>query len=109
MVRAVAERALTRHGYTVLSAESGEAALDILDGDVDIDLMISDVVMPTMDGPTTVRAAREARPDLPVLFISGYAEEQLRKSIDIPNVSFLPKPFSVQQLAETVRDVLARK
>jgi two-component system cell cycle sensor histidine kinase/response regulator CckA len=109
MVRAVAERALTRHGYTVLTAESGEAALEILAREKEIDLMISDVVMPTMDGPTTVRAARESRPDLPILFISGYAEEQLRKSIDIPNVAFLPKPFSVQQLAETVRDVLNRK
>jgi two-component system cell cycle sensor histidine kinase/response regulator CckA len=109
MVRAVAERALTRHGYTVLVAENGEAALEILQREGGIDLMISDVVMPTMDGPTTVRAARKLHPDLPILFISGYAEEQLRKSIDIPNVSFLAKPFSVQQLAETVRDVLAAK
>jgi two-component system, cell cycle sensor histidine kinase and response regulator CckA len=109
MVRTVAERALTRHGYAVLSAESGEAALEILAREGQIDLMISDVVMPSMDGPTTVRAARESRPDLPVLFISGYAEEQLRKSIDIDNVAFLPKPFSVQQLAETVRAVLAAK
>jgi len=107
MVRAVAERALTRHGYTVLVAENGEAALEILGREGRVDLMISDVVMPTMDGPTTVRAARKLQPDLPFLFISGYAEEQLRKSIDIPNVSFLAKPFSVQQLAETVRDTLA--
>ena len=48
-------------------------------------------------------------PDLPILFISGYAEEQLRKSIDIPNVAFLAKPFSVQELAETVRDTLAAR
>jgi len=109
MVRAVAERALTRHGYNVISAESGEAALELLADGREVDLMISDVVMPTMDGPTTVRAARESRPDLPILFISGYAEEQLRKSIDIPNVAFLPKPFSVQQLAETVRDILNPK
>jgi len=107
MVRAVAERALTRHGYTVLVAENGEVALEILGREEKVDLMISDVVMPTMDGPTTVRAARKMHPDLPILFISGYAEEQLRKSIDIPNVSFLAKPFSVQQLAETVRDVLS--
>jgi two-component system cell cycle sensor histidine kinase/response regulator CckA len=109
MVRAVAERALTRHGYTVLTAENGEAALEILDREGKVDLMISDVVMPTMDGPTTVRAARKSHPELPILFISGYAEEQLRKSIDIPNVSFLAKPFSVQSLAETVRGVLAAK
>ncbi|HEY5712976.1 MAG TPA: response regulator [Allosphingosinicella sp.] len=109
MVRAVAERALARHGYTVLVAENGEAALEILGREDKVDLMISDVVMPTMDGPTTVRAARKMHPDLPILFISGYAEEQLRKSIDIPNVAFLAKPFSVLQLAETVRDTLAAK
>ncbi|WP_166039946.1 PAS domain-containing sensor histidine kinase [Sphingosinicella sp. YJ22] len=109
VVRAVAERALTRHGYTVLVAESGEEALEILSREGEVDLMVSDVVMPTMDGPTTVRHARESRPDLPILFISGYAEEQLRKSIDIENVAFLAKPFSVQQLAETVRDTLRAK
>jgi len=109
MVRTVAERALTRHGYSVLVAENGEAALEILEREGKVDLMISDVVMPTMDGPTTVRAARKLHADLPILFISGYAEEQLRKSIDIPNVSFLAKPFSVQQLAETVRDVMIAK
>jgi two-component system, cell cycle sensor histidine kinase and response regulator CckA len=109
MVRAVAERALTRNGYTLLVAESGEAALEILEREEEIDLMISDVVMPGMDGPTTVRAARASRPDLPILFISGYAEEQLRKSIDIANVAFLPKPFSVRQLGEAVRDALKQK
>ncbi len=109
VVRAVAERALTRHGYTVLCAESGEEALEILRREGQVDLMVSDVVMPTMDGPTTVRHARETHPDLPILFISGYAEEQLRKSIDIDNVAFLAKPFSVQQLAETVRDALRAK
>ena len=109
MVRAVAERALTRHGYTVLSAENGEAALEILAGAEKVDLMISDVVMPTMDGPTTVREARKTHPDLPILFISGYAEEQLRKSIDIDRVAFLAKPFSVQRLAEAARDALQPK
>jgi two-component system cell cycle sensor histidine kinase/response regulator CckA len=74
-----------------------------------IDLMISDVVMPTMDGPTTARAARESHPDLPILFISGYAEEQLRQSIDLEKVGFLAKPFSVQQLAEAARAALRTK
>jgi two-component system cell cycle sensor histidine kinase/response regulator CckA len=105
-VRAVAERALTRHGYTVLSAENGEAALEILAHADKVDLMISDVVMPTMDGPTTVREARKTHPDLPILFISGYAEEQLRKSIDLERVAFLAKPFSVQKLAEAARNAL---
>src|SRR3546814_14327222 len=69
--------------------------------------LISDVVMPNMDGPSMVARARATHPDLPVLFMSGYAEEQLRKSIDIANVAFLPKPFSVSQLAEAARDALA--
>jgi two-component system cell cycle sensor histidine kinase/response regulator CckA len=109
MVRAVAERALTRHGYTVLTAENGEAALEVLAREGPVDLMISDVVMPTMDGPTTAREARKTYPDLPILFISGYAEEQLRKSIDLERVQFLAKPFSVQKLAEAARDALQAK
>ena len=108
MVRAVAERALSRQGYTVLTASDGEQGLEVLDRTEKVDLLISDVVMPNMDGPAMVREARAARPDLPVLFMSGYAEEQLRKSIDLPNVSFLPKPFSVAQLSEAVTDAFAR-
>jgi two-component system cell cycle sensor histidine kinase/response regulator CckA len=107
MVRTVAERALTRHGYKVLTANNGEEALEIIDRGDEIALLISDVVMPLMDGPTMVREARKTRPALPILFMSGYAEEQLRKSIDIANVAFLPKPFSVQELAEAVRKALA--
>ncbi|MCJ8190013.1 hybrid sensor histidine kinase/response regulator [Sphingomicrobium aestuariivivum] len=110
MVRTVAERALTRHGYTVLTANNGEEALEILENEEqDIALLVSDVVMPMMDGPTMGREARKDRPGLPILFMSGYAEEQLRKSIDIDNVDFLPKPFSVQELAEAVREVLAKE
>jgi len=109
MVRAVAERALTRQGYTVLTAENGEVALEMLATHDRPDLLISDVVMPSMDGPTMVRRARERYPDLPILFMSGYAEEQLRKSIDIDHVAFLAKPFSVQQLAEAARVALATK
>ncbi|HEU0310773.1 MAG TPA: response regulator, partial [Sphingomicrobium sp.] len=107
MVRTVAERALTRHGYKVLTANNGEEALEIIDRGDEIALLISDVVMPLMDGPTMVREARKTRPELPILFMSGYAEEQLRKSIDIANVAFLPKPFSVQELAEAVRKALS--
>ena len=111
MVRSVAERALSRQGYQVRAAAHGEEALEILeqverDGG-GFDLVVSDVMMPVMDGPTMVRRMRETRPALPILFMSGYAEEQLRKSIALDNVSFLPKPFSVQQLAEAARDALA--
>lgn len=106
MVRVVAERALARHGYTVVTARNGEEGLEMLGSRNDFDLLISDVVMPVMDGPTMVRHARERYPKLPILFMSGYAEEQLRKSIDLDNVAFVPKPFSVQQLAEAARGAL---
>ncbi|TPG55253.1 response regulator [Sphingomonas glacialis] len=109
MVRAVAERALTRQGYTVLTAEHGEAALELLESCDKPDLLISDVMMPLMDGPTMVRQVRTRYPDLPILFMSGYAEETLRKSIDLDNVAFLAKPFSVQQLAEATREALRAK
>jgi two-component system, cell cycle sensor histidine kinase and response regulator CckA len=109
MVRSVAERALTRHGYTVITADSGEDALEVLARGEPIDLLISDVVMPGMDGPTMVREARQSRPELKILFMSGYAEEQLRKSIDIENVNFLPKPFSVTELAEAARRAAGTK
>ena len=108
-VRSVAERALTRHGYKVLTADNGEEALEIINSGEPIDLLISDVVMPGMDGPTVVREARKSRPELKILFMSGYAEEQLRKSIDIENVNFLPKPFSVTELAEAARRAVAAK
>lgn len=109
MVRSVAERALTRHGYTVITADNGEDALEILARNEPIDLLISDVVMPGMDGPTMVREARQSRPELKILFMSGYAEEQLRKSLDIENVAFLPKPFSVTELAEAARRAVMPK
>jgi two-component system cell cycle sensor histidine kinase/response regulator CckA len=108
-VRGVAERALTRHGYKVLTADNGEEALEIINSGEPIDLLISDVVMPGMDGPAVVREARKSRPELKILFMSGYAEEQLRKSIDIENVNFLPKPFSVTELAEAARRAVGAK
>ncbi|QJB70566.1 response regulator [Parasphingorhabdus halotolerans] len=111
MVRAVAERALTRQGYTVVTASDGEEGLDYLnaqaDSDEKFDIIVSDVVMPNMDGPAMAKQAREKYPELPILFMSGYAEEQLRKSIDLDNVAFLPKPFSVAQIAEAVGNILA--
>ncbi len=111
MVRAVAERALTRQGYTVVTASEGEEALGLLaeqeKGEHPFDMIVSDVVMPNMDGPTMAKYVRKNYPDLPILFMSGYAEEQLRKSIDLDKVNFLPKPFSVAQIAEAVGETLA--
>jgi two-component system, cell cycle sensor histidine kinase and response regulator CckA len=107
MVRAVAERALTRAGYTVTTASDGDEGLEIVEGGAEFDLIVSDVVMPAMDGPSMVREVRKLRPDLRVLFMSGYAEEQLRKELDLANVHFLAKPFSVQQIGDKVGTVLA--
>ncbi|WP_395327292.1 ATP-binding protein [Novosphingobium sp. BL-8H] len=107
-VRVVAERALTRQGYQVTCARDGEEGLELVQQGGRFDLVVSDVVMPTMDGPAMAREIRRIAPGLPVLFMSGYAEEQLRKEIGIANAWFMPKPFSVQQLSEKVGDVLAR-
>jgi two-component system cell cycle sensor histidine kinase/response regulator CckA len=107
-VRDFAVRALTMRGYKVLDAAGGEEALDIVrEHDGPIDLLISDVVMPSMDGPALLKAVREIMPDLRVIFISGYAEEAFRNSPDKPeDYDFLPKPFSLKQLTEKVKEVL---
>jgi two-component system cell cycle sensor histidine kinase/response regulator CckA len=108
MVRAVAERALARAGYTVTTAADGEEGLGaIANGTTEFDLIVSDVVMPTMDGPAMARAIRKVKPKIPILFMSGYAEEQLRNEIDIEDMHFIPKPFSVQQINAKVAEVLS--
>jgi len=105
-VRAVAERALVRAGFTVTAARDGEEGLERIQAGEAFDLVVSDVVMPVMDGPAMAREIRKLAPSLPFLFMSGYAEEQLRREIDIPNMHFLPKPFSVAQIGEAVEGVL---
>ena len=107
MVRAVAERALVRQGYEVTTASDGEEGIEKMTSDGPFDLVLSDVVMPGMDGPAMVRELRKSVPDVPVLFMSGYAEEQLRKDIDLDDVHFLAKPFSVQQIGDKVAHVIA--
>lgn len=106
-VRLFACRALSNKGYKVLEAASGESALEILQsGDDEIDLLISDVIMPTMDGPTLVKEARKDLPDLPVIFVSGYAEDVFRRNLEAEEFRFLPKPFSLNDLAEEVKSIL---
>ncbi len=105
-VRAVAERALTRAGYAVTTASDGEEGLELVQAGGEFDLVVSDVVMPVMDGPAMAKAIRSLHPQMPVLFMSGYAEEQLRKEIHLDGVHFLPKPFSVQQISDKVGAVL---
>lgn len=108
-VRTFAVRALETRGYTVLEAESGDVALEIVDShEGKIDLVVSDVVMPNMDGPTMVKKLQEKRPGTKIIFISGYAEDAFAKSLD-PSVDFrfLPKPFSLKQLAAAVKDAIS--
>ncbi len=110
-VRAFSARALRTTGYEVFEADSGEQALEVLDEiDHRIDLMISDVVMPEMDGPALLHKVRERLPDLRVIFVSGYAEESVRQDIaDDQTVEFLPKPYSLDQINAKVKEVLAAR
>ena len=104
-VRAFASRALRLRGYSVLEADSAEAALELLaDLSVNVDIFVTDVIMPGKDGPTWVREALRDRPDTKVVFVSGYAEDAFaeHKSM-IPNSVFLPKPFSLTELTTTVQ------
>ena len=105
-VRVFSARALRNKGYQVLEARSGEAALSVLNSETNrIDLLVSDVVMPHMDGPTLIRHVRDKRPDMKVIFISGYTEDKFRDQIDAgEHIHFLPKPFSLKQLAGKVKD-----
>ena len=107
-VRAFASRALRLRGYTVLEADSAEAALKTLeDTSLAVDLFVTDVVMPGKDGPSWVREALKKRHDVRVVFVSGYAEDRLADDqAEIPNSVFLPKPFSLNDLTETVHKQL---
>nr|WP_321252887.1 ATP-binding protein [uncultured Ruegeria sp.] len=103
-VRAFATRALRLKGYKVLEADSGEEALRLLeDSTLKVDAFVTDVVMPGLDGPTWVRKAMETRPDVSVIFMSGYTEGAFSGSgPEIARSTFLPKPFSLNQLTEAV-------
>jgi two-component system cell cycle sensor histidine kinase/response regulator CckA len=107
-VRMGGVRALTSRGYTVHEASSGVEALEImeeLDGKVDI--VVSDVVMPEMDGPTLLTELRKTHPDIKFIFVSGYAEDAFAKNLpEDAKFGFLPKPFSLKQLATTVKEML---
>jgi two-component system cell cycle sensor histidine kinase/response regulator CckA len=107
-VRAFASRALRMRGYTVLEAENAEEALKTLqDPKLDVDIFVTDVVMPGMDGPSWVREALVDRPNVRVVFVSGYSEDALAEgSARIPNAVFLPKPFSLNDLTATVQGQL---
>ena len=108
-VRAFASRALRMRGFTVIEADSAETALEMLNDDsLAVDIFVTDVIMPGMDGPTWVARALRARPQVKVVFVSGYSEDSISEhQARIPNSVFLPKPFSLSQLTRTVQGQLS--
>ncbi|MDX2289568.1 MAG: response regulator [Hyphomicrobiaceae bacterium] len=109
VVRSFSVRALTRQGYTVLEACDGLEALEIMGAhQARIDLVVSDVVMPGMDGPTMLKEMRKANPDVKIIFVSGYPNEAFQQALGEETFAFLPKPFSLPQLAAKVKEQLGR-
>ncbi|MFY9893419.1 MAG: response regulator [Xanthobacteraceae bacterium] len=108
-LRALNARGLASRGYTVIEAGNGLEAIDLLEKfDGQIDLVVSDVVMPEMDGPTLARELRSRNPDLKIIFVSGYAEDAFQKHLpDHGQYAFLPKPFTLKQLVAAVKETLA--
>ena len=109
-VRAFASRALASRGYTVHEAGTGQEALAVMEETGgEVDLVVSDVVMPEMDGPSLLRELRRTRPDLKIIFVSGYAEDAFAKNLpEGEQFHFLPKPFTLKALATAVKDALGR-
>jgi len=110
-VRIIAAKLLRQRGYEVLEAEDGEQALELAEEWAgQIDMLISDVIMPGLDGPSLLKKARQYLGDAPVMFISGYAESDFSDLLqDEVGVSFLPKPLDIKTLAERVKQELHRE
>ena len=108
-LRALNARGLTSRGYTVLEASNGVEAIDVLEkSGKPVDLVVSDVVMPEMDGPTLARELRTRNPNLKIIFVSGYAEDAFQKNLpEHGQFAFLPKPFTLKQLVAAVKETLA--
>ncbi len=106
-VRMFSARALREKGYRVLEAPSGDAALELINRGEKFDVLVTDVVMPKMDGPTLSKRIRDLHPDAKTIFISGYTEDTFRKNLDYDaKIHFLPKPFTLKDLASKVKEVL---
>ncbi len=106
-VRRVIERLLQKLGYDVLSASDAEEAMEVFQQRHDeIDLVLTDVVMPGLTGVEMAEVLREQRPDMKFLFTSGYTSKELGGSPQAPPEPFLPKPFSMDELSRSIRDAL---
>jgi two-component system cell cycle sensor histidine kinase/response regulator CckA len=110
VVRSFAVRALSRQGYEVLEAASGAEAVEVMDRESHrVDIVVSDVIMPEMDGPTLLKELRKTNPALKFIFVSGYPDDAFKKSLgDGQDYAFLPKPFTLPQLAAKVKEQLGR-
>ncbi len=109
-LRQLNARGLASRGYTVLEAGNGVEAIEVLEKyDGKVDLVVSDVVMPEMDGPTLLRELRSRIPTLKIIFVSGYAEDAFQKHLpaDGSQFAFLAKPFTLKQLVNEVKETLA--
>ena len=108
-LRSLNARGLRSRGYSVIEASNGIEALEALEErDGAVDLVVSDVVMPEMDGPTLLREMRTRNPNLKIIFVSGYAEEAFDKSLpENEQFAFLPKPFALSALVAKVKETMA--
>jgi len=108
-LRALNARGLKSRGYTVLEAGNGIEAIEVLEkSNRAVDLVVSDVMMPEMDGPTMLRELRSRHPNLKIVFMSGYAVDAFEKSLpDLGQFAFLPKPFTLKDLVTVVKETLA--
>jgi two-component system, cell cycle sensor histidine kinase and response regulator CckA len=108
VVRNFAARALARQGYEVLEAGTGVEALEVMAREKGrVDIVVSDVIMPEMDGPTLLKELRKTNPGLKFIFVSGYPDDAFKKSLDENEAyTFLPKPFTLPQLAAKVKEQL---
>ena len=107
-LRALNARGLASRGYTVLEASNGVEAIEVLEREGQVDLVVSDVVMPEMDGPSLLKELRRRDPNVKVIFVSGYAEEAFAKNLPSQEqYAFLAKPFTLKQLVAEVKKTLA--
>jgi two-component system cell cycle sensor histidine kinase/response regulator CckA len=110
VVRNFAARALSRQGYEVLEAGTGVEAIEVMEREGGrIDIIVSDVIMPEMDGPSMLKEMRKTKPDIKIIFVSGYPDDAFKRSLDDNETyAFLPKPFTLPQLAAKVKEQLGR-
>ncbi len=106
-LRVLNARGLASRGYTVIEAGNGVEALEKFQSEgVKVDLVVSDVVMPEMDGPTMLNELRRTNPDLKIIFVSGYAEEAFEKNLPASGYEFLAKPFTLRELIAKVKETM---